>query len=373
MMNRQNQILAGILILQLAIVLFLFWPGRNVTATAAALYAGTTIEAIQSLTISDQEKSIKISRGGSDNEWVLPEAENFPATAVQVSDAISKVLTIDTRRLVASNPTSHSRLEVTEEKFARLVDLETKDGQTLTLYVGSAPSVRSTNVRRGDSDNVYLTSGITADALRTDYGSWINTTYLALPEADIQALTIENAQGKVAFTRPTTTTWTLSDLAAGEVFNQNNLTSLLTRLSGFTMIKPLGKTEKPEYGMATPNATLTIQTQPAGGEAKTITLVIGQQITETQNYVAKSSDSEFYVEVASFSVENFTNRGRTAYLTPPPTPEATTPITATNFITGFEGITATMPVTVTAPVTASTRDVTATTPVTATEVVTPTQ
>lgn len=354
--------------LQLAIVAFMFWPGRNATASAAALYAGITLDNIQSITVSDQDKRIQVTRGG--DGWVLPEAEDFPATAVQVTDTISKVLTIDTSRLVASNATSHSRLQVTDNKFVRRVDLETKDGQTVTLYVGSSPSVRSTNVRRGDSDNVYLTNSVTADDLRTDYGSWVNTTYLAIPETDIQALTVENAQGKLQFTRPTTDTWTLSDLAAGEVFNQNNLTSLVTRLSGFNMVKPLGKTAKPDYGMDSPSATVTIVAQPAGGEAKTTTLTIGQPITGTQNYVAKSSDSDYYVEVASFSVENFINRGRTEYLTQP---EVTTPLTATNFITDLAGITETTPITALTPVTATPGTVTSTTPVTTTEVITPAQ
>ena len=168
---------------------------RTSTATAAPLYAGTTIDDIQSITVSENEQSIKVVRSG--DGWVLPEAEDFPVTAVQASDVISKVLTVDTRRLVASNPTSHSRLEVTADKFVRRVDLETKTGETLTLYVGSAPSARSTNVRRGDSDNVYLSNSLSATDLRTDYASWVDTTYLAIPETDVQALTIENAQAKL--------------------------------------------------------------------------------------------------------------------------------------------------------------------------------
>lgn len=367
-MNRSNQILAGILVVQLALVAFMFWPGRNATASAAALYADVKLDDIQSITVSDQTNSIKVIRSG--DSWVLPEAEDFPATTVQATDTISKVLTIDTRRLVASNATSHSRLEVTDDKFVRRVDLETKGGQTLTLYVGSSPSVRATNVRRGDSDNVYLTNSLSAEDLHTDYGSWVNTTYLAIPETDVKGLTVENAQGKLTFTRPTTDTWTLSDLAAGETFNQNNLTSLVTRLSSFNMVKPLGKTAKPEYGIDKPTATVTIASQPAGGEAKTTTLTIGQPITGTQNYVAKSSDSDYFVEVASFSVENFINRGRADYLTQP---EATTPLTATNFITDFAGITTTTPLTAITPVTATTGAVTTTTPVTTTEVVTPAQ
>ncbi len=368
-MNRQNQILVGILILQLAIVAFVFWPGRNVTAAAEALYAGITQENIQSITISDQERSVKISRGA--DGWVLPEADDFPVTAVQASDVISQVLTIDTRRLVASNTTSHARLGVTEADFTRRVDLETKEGQGLTLFVGSAPSARSTNVRRSDSDNVYLTSNVTANDLRTDVGSWVNTAYVAVPESDIQAITLKNAQGTLDFTRPTTDTWTMAGLAEGEVFNENNLTSLLTRLSGFNMINPLGKTDQPEYGMATPAATVTMQTQPPGGEAKTITLIIGPQNPETQNHVVKSSDSEYYVEVAGFGVENFISRGRAEYLVAPE-PAATTPITDTNFITGFAGITTTTPLTTTDALTPS-APVSATTPLTATEVVTPAQ
>ncbi len=368
-MNRQNQLLAGVLILQLAIVAFVFWPGRNVTAAATALYDGITQENIQAMTVSDQTQSVKISRSG--DGWVLPEAGDFPVTTLQASSAISKVLTIDTGRLVASNPTSHARLGVTEDDFTRQVDLETTDGQTLTLYIGTAPSARSTNVRRSDSDNVYLTSGVTASDLNLDYGSWINTTYLALPETDIQALTVTNAQGTVDFTRPTTDTWTLAGLAEGETFNQNNLTTVLTRLNNFTMIRPLGKTDQPDYGLATPAATVTIQTQPAGGEAKTITLVIGPQNPETQNHVVKSSDSEYYVEVAGFGVENFVTRSRTDYLLAPD-PAATTPLTDTTFITDFAGITTTVPLSATDLLTAS-GDVTSTTPVTTTEVVTPAQ
>ncbi|MBX3010214.1 MAG: DUF4340 domain-containing protein [Caldilineaceae bacterium] len=345
-MNRQNQILAGILVLQVALAAFIFWPGRNATATAPTLFEGINLDAIQSITVSEQDKQIKVSRSG--DGWGLPEAEDFPATTLYASDTISKVLTIDTRRLVASTATSHSRLQVTADDFVRRVDLETTDGQTLTLYVGSSPSFRSTNVRRADSDNVYLTSSLTTDDLRTDYGSWIDTSYLAIPEPEIQALTIENAQGTVSFTRPTTDTWTLSDLAPGETFNQNNLTSLLTRFTGFNMVKPLGKTEQPIYGMTTPTATVTLQTQPAGGEAKTITLLIGQQDPATQNYIVKSSESEYYVEVAAFGVENILNRGRADYLTPP---EASTSITDTNFITDFGEITATTPISAVAPIT----------------------
>lgn len=106
-------------------------------------------------------------------------------------------------------------------------------------------------------------------------------------------MTVENAQGKLEFTRPTTDTWTLTDLAAGETFNPNNLTWLLDPVERLRYRQTAGKNRKAGI-IATPSATLTIVSQPAGGTAKTTTtLVIGQQNAESQSSVAKSSDSEY--------------------------------------------------------------------------------
>jgi hypothetical protein len=228
--------------------------------------------------------------------------------------------------------------------------MQTTAGETLTLLVGSSPSTRSTNVRRGDSNDVYLTGSLQATDLRTDYAAWVDTSYVAIPQSDVQALTVENAQATLGFTKVSTDTWTLDDLAADETFNQNNLTSLLTRFSGLNMVQPLGKTVQPAYGMDSPAATVTIDHQPVGGSAQTTTLTIGAAPLENGNYVVKSSDSEYYVEVAEFSVETILNRGRSDYLEMPEASEssgleATGGITSTEFITNFGELTAVPPIT----------------------------
>ncbi|MCB0062928.1 MAG: DUF4340 domain-containing protein, partial [Caldilineaceae bacterium] len=340
---------------QLVLIAVVFWPGRGANATAAALFPDVTVDDVQAMTIQEGEKQIQVARSG--DGWVLPDAGDFPVKAVTVSDTISKVLQIDTRRLVADDTSSHARLQVTEEDAQREVTLETTAGETLTLLVGSSPSFRSTNVRRNDSDAVYTTGSLQATDLRTDYANWIDTSYLAIPQTDIQALTVENAQGTLSFTEVSTDTWTLDDLAEGETFNQNNLTSLLTRFSGLNMVQPLGKEAQPAYGMENPAATVTIVHQPTGGTAETTTLTIGTEPLENGNYVVKSSDSAYYVEVASFSVENILNRGRADYLQQPEEDAAgidgTESITATEFISGFGAVTATTPISGGTPVTAT--------------------
>jgi len=340
-MNRRNQILSGIALLQVVLIALVFWPGRGASAAAEPLFSGVTLDDIQAITIHQGDTSVHVARGG--DGWVLPEADDFPVTSLTATDTISKVLEINTRRLVASDASSHARLQVTEDDAVRTVALETKGGDTLTLIVGSSPSFRATNVRRSGSDDVYITNNLQASDLKTDYGSWVDTSYLAIPQTDVTGLTVTNGQGTLTFTKVSTDTWTLTDLAAGETFNQNNLSSLLTRISGINMVKPLGKEDKADYGMTTPGATVTIDWQNTGGEAQTTTLTVGAEPLENGNYVLKSSDSAYYVEVAKFVVDNILNRGRADYLQAPEESEGTPidgsgTVTATNFITSFSDI-----------------------------------
>lgn len=366
-MNRRNQILSGLALLQVVLIAILFWPGRSANASAEPLFTGVTLDDIQAITIHQGEESVHVARSG--DGWVLPEADDYPVTSLTATDTISKVLEIDTRRLVASNTSSHARLQVTEDDAVRTVDLETKDGQTLTLLVGSSPSFRATNVRRSGSDEVYITNNLQASDLKTDYGSWVDTSYLAIPQTDVTGLTVTNAQGTLTFTQVSTDTWTLADLAEGETFNQNNLSSLLTRISGINMVKPLGKEAKPEYGMDTPGATMTIEAKNPDGSTKTTTLTIGATPLADGNYVVKSSESEYYVEVAKFAIENILNRGRADYLQVPEESDSgsvggTEALTATEFITNLGAIGEMSSVT-------ATTDLSTTGEVTATESVTP--
>jgi hypothetical protein len=191
-------------------------------------------------------------------------------------------------------------------------------------------------VRLAGEDQVYLVDNLPASAIRTDVGGWVDLVYFQLPTADAQAVTIENANGKLDFTRVNTDTWTLTGLADDELFNHNNFTTVLTRLGGLNMVAPLGKEAKPAYGLDQPAATVSVVTKSADGEQKSTTLTIGAKDEAGTNYYAKSSDSDYYVTIASFTGEQFVTDTRDRYLQPP---EASSTITAT------EGLTSAVPIT----------------------------
>ncbi len=333
-MERRNLILSVLVVLQVALIAFFFWPGSNSQATAGKLFANLKAAEVTALSVADETTTVKLAK--SDTGWALPDADNFPVREVQVSELISKLLTITTSRLAAQNAANHERLQVADGKFVRKVELTDQAGKSTTFYVGSAPNTLATNVRRGDNDNVYISGDIQASDLHTDLANWIDTQYVAVPAEQATALTIENAQGKLEFTRVNTTTWELKGLAASESFTEANFTTTLTRLSGLNMVKPLSKTAKAEWGMDKPQATVTIASQ----DGQSIALQIGAK--EGENYVVKSSAADYYVEVASFSVESFINEGRERYVGAPPVPAATT--APFGFITDTVGISATAPI-----------------------------
>ena len=214
----------------------------------------------------------------------------------------------------------------------RRIDLTLADGKEATLYVGSAPRARATHVRAAGQDAVYLASDLSSFDANTRIADWINTTYFQVPRDQVVELTLENANGTFKFTQTEDGEWQMEGLAEDETFNANNLETLLTSLSGLVMVEPLGKTEKPEYGLDDPAATVTVVTRSEAdeaeeaGEPETHTLRIGAQDAESNNYIVASSDSPFFVEMATYTVERFVERGRADFITAPEA-EATPAVT----------------------------------------------
>jgi hypothetical protein len=372
-MDRRNVILSAILVVQLALVAFLFWPNRGGSVAVGALVPGVEEAGVTGVKIQAPDATIELAKEG--DGWVLANYGGYPVDTVKVTDLVTKLLSIDTSRLVANTASSHNRLQVAEDDYVRKIDL-LSGGQTRTVYVGSSPSMRATNVRAAGSDAVYLTGDLRGTDIRTDVGGWVNLTYFQTPSADAQSVTIENANGRLEFTRVNTDTWTLNGLADAELFSQNNFTTILTRLGGLNMVAPVGKDERPEFGMENPNATVTVVSRPAGVEEKTLTLLIGAKDEGGANYYAKSSESDFYVKIASFSGDQFVNDTRDRYIQPPPTPEATSDITATGEITAAVPITSFAPFLPADELTATEEmsaldSITATDTLTTSEVVTP--
>ncbi len=318
-MNRLNQILVGILALQLVVAAIVLWPRPAATGEGERLFPDVEAERITSLTITGADgQSIKLAKAGG--EWVLPEAGDYPVQEGKVPALLDKIAGLETGRLVTQTSGSHKRLGVAEDGFERLVELELDDGTHHRLYVGTAPSFSVIHVRADEQDEVYLASDLSTIDVGVLATDWTGRDYLSVPRDQVVALTLENENGRFDFSKEGDT-WTMQGLTSDETLNETAVQTLLGRATSVSMLRPLGKEEKAEYGMADPSATVTLHTRNEEGGEKVYTLRVGAQDPGDNSYTVISSESPYYVQVSEFVVKDLVEKVRDDLLAPPPEPE----------------------------------------------------
>lgn len=323
-MNRRNQILSGILVLQLILGLVVLWPRSSAMGgERASLFPDVEASDVVALTLSDAAGA-RLQLAKHDGQWVLPEADNYPCQENKVPPLLDKVVQLQADRLVTQTQASHKRLKVAEDEFERLVEFELSDGSRHRLYLGSSPSYGVSHVRADGQDEVYLASNLSTTDLPVQPSSWVERAYLDVPADQIVALTLENDQGRFEFVKEGEN-WILKDLAAGETLDEAGVKTLVNKARYTTLLRPLGKEEQASYGLDDPQAVVTIQTHSDEGD-QTYTLRVGAQDPADKSYVVKSSKSDYYVRVTEYTVKDLVEKGREDWLkqSSTPTPEPTT-------------------------------------------------
>jgi hypothetical protein len=312
-MKRHNQILAGVLVIQIILGVVVFWPRSAATGASEPLFPDLEAGDIAVLTIADADgNSIQLKRVSGD--WVLPDADDYPAQADKITPLLDKIVGLTTGRLVTRTDASHKRLQVAPDDFVHRIDFETADGTKRTLYLGSSPRYGATHFRVDGQSETYLTNELSTWETKANAASWVDTGYLSVPRDDITKMTLENANGTFTFTKDGEV-WTMDGLAADETLDENKVTALVQQAASVNMVRPLGKEEQAAYGTDQPNAVVTLETSD-----KTITLRVGAKDPDANSYVVISSESPYYVRVSGYSLNNLVENTRDDFLQAPPTP-----------------------------------------------------
>lgn len=374
-MNRRNLILGAVLLVQLVLVALLWWPRSSVAGESGPLLADVTADEITGIVIDGDGRTVTLAR--NDSGWVLPEADDYPVNEVSVTSLISKVVALDMSRPVANTAGSHRRLQVDADDYVRKVDLTTSDGATHTLYLGTSPSARATHVRLDGQNTVYLQNSMSTTDLRSEVSSWINTSFLSAVSADVQAITLENANGVFALQRDVDDTWTMDGLEEGETVNQSEANALATRATLISMNHPLGKGLKEEYGLEPPLATLSVTlastatiTDATGALVSSYEIAVGTQNPDDNTYPVRTTLSEYIVAVPAATLTSLISDTRDSLVVAPVITD-TTEITSTTELSDSGEVTSTDEVTDTDAMT-DTDVITATDTVTVTDEVTDT-
>lgn len=316
-MNRGNQVLVVILVLQIALAVVVFWP-REASVAGEPLFAELEAEQIARVTIRDaQGEQVQLAR--SAEGWVLADAGDYPAKGETVSELLTKIIDLKGGRVVAETSDSHQRLEVSDGNYAYQVELKLEDGTLRTLYLGTSPSFGAIHVRVAGQDPVYLASDLSSTDVGARVSAWVDTLYFSVPQDQVVAATLENVSGTFEFAK-VEEEWTMAGLADDETLDANSVSSLISQATSVRLLRPLGTELQPSYGMQEPSAVLVLHARSPEGTATTYMLHVGAKSEEDNSYVVKSSESPYYVRVSEFTAQDWVEKGREGFLALPPTP-----------------------------------------------------
>ncbi len=320
-MKRHNQILIGVLVVQIILSAAVFWPRSAATGGDEQLFADFEASDVVALAIEDDEGN-RVALRKSAEDWALADADDYPAQADKIDPLVESIVGLNTDRLVTRTDASHKRLYVAGDDFIRRLDLETAGGVKQTLYLGSSPQYGAVHFRLDGQNETYLTSDISTWGIDATANAWIDTTYLSVSQEDVTGMTLENRNGAFTFTKDAEGNWTMDELAADDTLAALKVDAVVRQATSLKLVDPLGKEEKAAYGMDDPNAIVTLE-----AEGRTITLYVGVKDAEESHYIVKSSQSPYYVQVAEFSVKAMVENTRDDFIEQPPTPtpEASTP------------------------------------------------
>ena len=320
-MNLRNKVLTGVLALQAVVLIGVFWP-RSAGPGIEQLIGGLEEPDVVAVTITDGEgKSIHIAR--SPFGCVLPDAADYPCAKDRLPDFLRRIVPLTTASLVTDTPASHSRLNVAEDNFERIIELDLADETKRKFYLGTSPRGRSGHARIDGRDQVYLAPGLSAFDAPVREDAWVDPLYFSVPQDRVKSVTIENTAGAVTIEREESGDWALSDHESERPIDQSKAASMVRSATSIRLARPLGKEEMESYGLQ--NSTVVVTVSVGGGDSDSTgqTVRIGGKLNADGGYVAKSSESPYYVIVDETAVQALVDVGPEDLLEAPvePTPD----------------------------------------------------
>jgi len=283
-------ILMGLLVLQAALIAFVYRPGQDQAPPSVALMAAVDVQAITSMKITDENgHSVIIQKQGTD--WIVGK-DKFPADKTSLEEIFKRIAGLESARLVSRTKSSHNRLKVGEALFNRKVVLGSDKGD-FTFFMGTAPSSKSVHLRVSGQNEVYQVSGIAAWELQADAESWWQPNYVQLDPESIQAITITNTNGTFSLQRNDGRKWRFETDISGEL-DQDKVAALLDTVAKIPVAAYLPK----DFSIET-SPVCTIQYQVDG---KSISLQIWPK-SDQDDHVAKLSDAAFYVKIRNYVIK----------------------------------------------------------------------
>ncbi|MGV1100722.1 DUF4340 domain-containing protein [Thiovibrio sp. JS02] len=291
-MTKRNSILLALLLLQLGVIAIFSLVGRNDQPPQVVFFAGLEPSRITGLSITGEEERSTVLRK-TDSGWLISSEGDLPADPAKIDTALKTLTALKAQRLVTRTRESHNRFLVGEKKYLQRITLTLADGQEQSIYLGTAPSYKSTHLRAAGDDRVYLVNDFSAWDLPPEASAWWLADYVDLPDDGLAEVRITNAQGILILKKDGNGAWRLQGLPP-EAIDPAKTQALVDGARRITLSEYLGRENRNEYGLNPPAASVTLV-----GKSGETTLLIGAKDAAGSTSVLKSSASPFYVRASN--------------------------------------------------------------------------
>lgn len=295
MMSKRNIALLVLLFVQILWIANVYRPDRHSGPARVSFFKDIAADRITGLAITGEEGEI-LSLAKVKEGWVIRSADNLPVDSKKLDKLLSKLVALSSDRLVTRTTASHSRFRVAEGRFNQKVSLTLADGSERAIFLGTAPSYKSTHVRVAGEDPVYLVTDFSSWEVSQEPSAWWKQEYVDIDERSLKQVRISNDHGELVLTWKDDG-WQVEGLADGKAADSGRIEDLISRACRVNLTEYLGRDQKDEFRLDKPRARLTLQTADA-----TVTLAIGAKDADDNTHVMKSSASEFYVRGSDFAL-----------------------------------------------------------------------
>jgi len=324
-MTRTNQILGGLLVVQLVLGIVTWKTSEAAESPAKKLvpYAKDAVTEIDITPPSDSESSQPLKLVRKDGDWTIDTLDGFPADAGKVGTLVDKLVGIEVHNPIATTKASFDSLKVGDDEYGVEVTIEAgSDSEDLLL--GTASS-NSAHVRVGGTSKAYDTHGLTVFDASTRPVRYVDLDYVKASPTDIVSLKVSNGSGTFTMSKADDGKWTVADAPDGKVVDQTQAGTLVSKLASLRITEPLGKS-LPEYGLDQPRMAVQWMTKD-GDTTASGGYVIGAEETGKKKAYAAEQNSPFAVAVSESGLKDLQSATEARLLTDAPPPGATQPAT----------------------------------------------
>jgi hypothetical protein len=320
-MNRTNRLLIVVLLLQVGVAAALSMSReRGGIARSEPVFPALKTSEVSRIEIRGAKGTAGAS--GEPGQAVLEKdgatwrlaGSGYPADQKKVGDFLDRVTKLRARGPVVTSTQHYRTLEVADDAYERQVKLASTD-KPIAFLLGKSAGPEAAHLRKDGASEVLRVEGLDVWSVGDRPSQWIDPVYVKVDPAELWALTVENKSGKYRLEKNDAGEWRLADQGKGEEVDKTTVDDIVHGASSINLEEPVGRTMAPEQGLASPAAKVTLTTGKGEGgkrpaQTKDISLLVGNHIDAGSRYYARSSDSEFVVQVAEFGVKRFLEKGR---------------------------------------------------------------